>query len=652
MAERLLPASLTPAQLAANAARQATSAAAGARPAAEEESPYPGYLTPALLHAAYSLPTETPSGPSQTIAVIDAFNDPTAEADLGVYDKQFGLPPCTSANGCFRKVNEEGKASPLPPAEGEWAAEISIDVQMAHAICQNCHVLLVEASSEEFSDLGTAVNEAVKLGATEISNSYGATEESSDASLNASYYDHPEVVVTVSSGDCGYRNTACSKKYGRGANFPADSPDVVAVGGTSLTESGGVWTSTVWSEGGSGCSSVFTAPLWQEEVANFAQTGCNSGRSVADVAAIGDPNTGIDVYDSTPEGLGGPTGWTVYGGTSVASPIIAAEFGLAGGSHGIGYPASTLYTHLGAGSALYDVVSGSNGTCGGATSCTATVGYDGPSGVGSPIGLGAFSEPNTPADRTLPSVSGTPQQGETLTEKHGEWSNGPTAYRYQWEDCNASGAGCAPIAEATGQTYPLKASDVGSTIRVLETASNEHGAGQAAASAQTQAVVSDVPAVASFTPSSAITGSKVTIRGSAFLGTTAVKIGKLQAGYKVLSATEIEATVPNGAGPGKISVATPFGMGVSRTKFTPSLSITRLSPGSGPAGKVITIKGVGFNASSQVSFAGTPATSVTFVSAKHLKATVPAGATSGSITVTNTAAPLGTVSSAGVFTLT
>ena len=183
-------------------------------------------MTPQLLHAAYALPDETPASSLQTVAVVDAFDDPTAEADLDVYDKQFGLPPCTSANGCFHKVNESGNASPLPHKQGEWAGEISIDVQMARAVCQSCKILLVEASSEEFSDLGAAVNAAAKAGATEISNSYGGAEEHSYTSLAATYFDHPGIVLAASSGDCGYLNKACPGEA-TGANFPADSPEGV-----------------------------------------------------------------------------------------------------------------------------------------------------------------------------------------------------------------------------------------------------------------------------------------------------------------------------------------------------------------------------------------------------------------------------------------
>jgi subtilase family serine protease len=388
---KLVPASLTPAELQQSATRQSAEANGVARSKVEVTSPIPGYLTPELLHAAYALPDETAASQAQTIAVVDAFDDPSAEADLGVYDAQFGLPACTSANGCFRKVNEEGLASPLPRKNGGWASEESIDVQMAHAICESCHVLLVEASSERFSDLAASVEAAVKAAASEISNSYGAAEAAPDLSVAGSY-DHPGVAITVSSGDCGYLNEACAGEA-LGAEFPADSPDVVAVGGTSLSDRHGVWTSKVWREGGSGCSVLFAAPLWQSAAANFAATGCGTGRAIADVSAVGNPDTGVDVYDSTPEGGGEPTGWTVFGGTSVSSPIVAAEFALAGGAHGVAYPAATLYAHVGEEAALYDVVRGKNGSCKHATICRAAPGYDGPSGVGSPVGLAAFAPP-------------------------------------------------------------------------------------------------------------------------------------------------------------------------------------------------------------------------------------------------------------------
>ena len=286
----------------------------------------------------------------------------------------------------------------------------------------------MEADNEEFVNLGAAVDAAVNAGATEISNSYAGPEEPTlsgvFAEYNKDYYDHPGVVVTASSGDCGYLNEACLGEPGA-ANFPADSPDVVAVGGTALSESKETWSSTAWEEGGSGCSQIFGAPLWQTTVADFSATGCGEERSIADVAAIADPETGVDVYDSTPEGNGSPTGWGVWGGTSVASPIVAAEFALAGGSHGVPYPAATVYSHAGEADALYDVVAGANGTCAGTTACRAAVGFDGPTGIGSPVGLDAFAIPGSPASLSLPGISGGAEVGQTLKESAGAWSRAP-----------------------------------------------------------------------------------------------------------------------------------------------------------------------------------------------------------------------------------
>ena len=638
---KLVPSSLTSADLHASALRQSSEASGGARPAVTNKSPEAGNLTPARLHAAYALPSETAASSLQTVAVVDAFDDPTAEADLSVYDEQFGLPPCTTANGCFRKVNESGNAAPLPRKQGEWAGEISIDVQMARAICTSCRILLVEASSEEFSDLGAGVNTAVNLGATVVSNSYGGPEQQSYTSLGTADYDHPGVVVAASSGDCGYFNTACARDA-RAANFPADSADVVAVGGTSLSERRGAWSSTVWSEGGSGCSKVFSAALWQTSAANFSATGCASERSVADVAAIGDPETGVDVYDSTPEGNGDPTGWGVWGGTSVASPIVAAEFALAGGAREVAYPAATLYTHLQEAGALYDVVSGNNGSCAGATACKAVSGYDGPTGVGSPLGLEAFSIAGTPVNAVPPAISGLAEQGQTLSMTAGEWSGEPTSLSEQWARCNAAGYGCAPIAGANGPTYAVTAADAGSTIRVQEAAVNAAGAGAPAASGQTTAVASNVPTISGFTPASAITGSTLTIEGSALGAVTQVSIGKLVASFTVVSATRLEAIVPNGAKPGTITVSAPGGAASTKAKFKPTLSLTGTTPKQGAPGRVVAIKGIGFASGASVAFNGTPASSVTFVSPTKLEATVPAGATSGPVTVTNMS-PAGTV---------
>jgi IPT/TIG domain len=618
---------------------------AAAAPAGERTKPFPGFLTPELLHDAYELPVETTAGTAQTIALVDAFDDPTAEADLAVFDKEFGLPACTNENGCFKKINQNGAAGPLPKVDGGWASEISIDVQMAHAICQNCKILLVETNSEEFTDLSTGANTAVAHGATVVSNSYGGAEEPADSSLAAAY-DHPGIVITVSSGDCGYRNTACIHRA-FGANFPADTSTVVAVGGTALSESGTGWTSTVWDEAGSGCSELFSAQSWQSSAPGFAATGCDSGRGVADVAAIGDPNTGVDVYDSTPESPGASTGWGVWGGTSVSSPIVAGEFALAGGSGGVAYPAGTLYAHLGESQSLYDVTSGSNGECEGSTICTAAAGFDGPTGVGSPVGLGAFAVAGAPELVSRPAISGFAEEGATLTESHGSWTGTPTSYAYQWERCGFSGGNCRPIAGASEQTLVVPPGYVGSTIRVRETARNAAGANSAASSASAP-VASNQPLVSAVSPAVGITGSSVTVEGQALDQATSVELGTLPASFSVISATKLSVTVPNGAGKGKISVTTPHGTATGKQKFIPSLSVVSFSPSAGAAGTLVTIKGVGFNASSAVAFAGTPA-SIVSSTAKKIRVHVPAGAGTGPIEITNTTAPAGTVLSATAF---
>jgi subtilase family serine protease len=320
----------------------------------------PSGFGPATLRAAYNL---TSSGSAtQTIAIVDAFNDPNAESDLAVYRTQFGLPACTTANGCFSKVDQTG-GTHYPRGNTGWAEEISLDVDMASAICPNCHILLVEAKTNSFVNLGTAVNYAAAH-ANVVSNSYGGSD-TSDAS--APYYNHPGVAITASSGDGGF-----------GVEFPASSHYVTAVGGTHLVMSGTTRVSeTVWSGAGSGCS-AFNVAL--TGAATF-DTGCPR-RAVADVSAVADPNTGVAVYDTYHV-----SGWLVFGGTSVSSPIIASVYALAGNESGIdnNYP----YTHYSSAN-FFDITSGSNGSCSPSQLCTARVGWDGPTGLGTPNGTGGF----------------------------------------------------------------------------------------------------------------------------------------------------------------------------------------------------------------------------------------------------------------------
>jgi subtilase family serine protease len=320
----------------------------------------PSGYHPADLVSAYKL--DPSKGTGQTIAIIDAFDNPKAESDLGVYRSTFGLPACTTNNKCFKKVNQNGAAAPLPVAKANWAVEIALDLDMVSAVCPKCHILLVEATTASFANLGTAVNRAATMGATEISNSYGGPEGGG----NAADYSHPGIPITVSSGD---------GTYAAGPQSPANFATVTAVGGTTLTPAAGhKWTEKAWSGAGSGCSTLVAKPAWQHD------SGC-AMRMIADVSAVADPNTGVSVYDSFHS-----SGFLVVGGTSASAPIIAGVYALAGNGATIN-DASFAYSHT---ASLNDVTKGSNGSCGGLYFCTAKKGYDGPTGLGTPNGTAAF----------------------------------------------------------------------------------------------------------------------------------------------------------------------------------------------------------------------------------------------------------------------
>ena len=419
-----------------------------------------GGLTPEDLATAYSYDPTT-GGTGQTVAIVDAYDDPSIESDLASFDSHYSLPACTSTNGCFTKVGQTGTPS-LPTAdETGWSVEISLDVETVRAACRNCKILLVEANSPSFGNLAAAVDEAVSLGATEVSNSYGGPE----AAVEQAAYNHPGVVITAATGDLGYDDWTYINELEESEppepserpNIPASLPSVVAVGGTTLDlhEDGSRASETVWNgngpgdsseyiEGasGGGCSTIFTAQLWQRDVPGFGASGCGTKRLDADVAADADPYSGLDIYDSykcfrycpekTVKG-----GWLTVGGTSLATPLIASLYALTGGSSGVNYPALTLYGHISDPSDLYDVTEGANGFCGGegvseckndfcirfevspcespnqafgrvdcegTTACNAVPGFDGPSGVGTPDGLGAF-RPLLPTAQITPPTS-------------------------------------------------------------------------------------------------------------------------------------------------------------------------------------------------------------------------------------------------------
>jgi hypothetical protein len=512
-------------------------------------------LRPQDLHAAYQLPLSPEPSSRQTIALVDAYNDLSAEEDLESYDTEFALPKCTTADGCFEKVdqngNDEAASLPFPQShasltqedalcdgreQGEswqraderesacglvseaegWSVEISLDIETAHAICQSCQIALVEANSSAYANLETAEGAAVHLGAGEISNSWGGPECMDGECLEASAaFNHPGTVITAAAGDDGYLDWL-SEPRSRSVDFPASSPQVVAVGGTRLDLGPeGEWAGeTVWNGGGQsngrkdgygasggGCSVQFTAQPWQLNVTDSSAVGCGDKRAVADVSADADPYTGLAVYDSGSacktryeEEVNGKKvehviHWCTIGGTSLASPLIASAFALAGGAHGVRYPARTLYENAAKSPAsLHDVTEGSNGEClspfdeqTGLSACTpgeeaeascssqlicrAGAGYDGPTGVGTPNGIAAFQVPaggwgEEPADAA---ETGASAGGESPAREGGESSGGSAT-----SPSPAAGAGSpAPAAGAAAAKPPVRLSGLALTLNAL-----------------------------------------------------------------------------------------------------------------------------------------------------------------------------------------
>ncbi len=484
-------------------------------------------LRPQDLHSAYQLP-KTPTS-AQTIAIVDAYNDPVAEADLAGYDKEFGLPACTAANGCLRQVNQKGVAGapPFPstlkvleearagtPAQAEraeaatgWGLELSLDMETAHATCQTCTILLVLANSEANEDLEAAERSAEALGANEISNSWGGLEEGESAEIEReSAFNDPGIVITASAGDNGYLGWDAQNSFEEGfAEFPSSSPHVVGVGGTRLTLSAaGAWSSeTVWNgdgAGGGGCSVNFLAPAWQQSLADWSSVGCGNKRAVSDVSADADPYTGLAVHYTSPACEetyeGKAVHWCMIGGTSLASPLIASVFALAGGAEPGEYPAQTLYENAKLiPGALHDIQTGSNGLCTepfgstGASGCAAAVeakasceghaiclagsGYDGPTGVGTPDGIAAFQRLSEDAG------GGTEEKAKEKEKEEGKGGTGPSP---------GSGTGPSPEPEppAPAQEAPVASSS--STLDRQSSARTTAPAAAGAASASAAAV--------------------------------------------------------------------------------------------------------------------------------------------------------------------
>jgi hypothetical protein len=454
-----------------------------------------GGYTPADLASAYGV---NPAGGSgQTVALVDAFNDPNITSNLNTFDAHYRLPAETASS--FKVVGQTGLTTALPVNDTTgWSVEETLDVDTVRGLCHKCKIVLVEANSQTQTDLALSVNEAVKLGATEVSNSYGYPEQNNPTEPpdphEVADYTHPGVVMTVSTGDDGWYDFDLIAGV-NSPDEPATLPGVVGVGGTSLTlnPNGTRAAETVWNDNGpadvyeqalkvtlgatgGGCSTIYSAPAWQRIVAGHARLGCGTKKSPADISADADYLTGFDTYDTYVDEAGDGTGWATIGGTSLASPIIAALWALAGGAHGVANPAVSLYGHSGAHSPFYDVTVGGNSWCeaqavcqlGGSAlnssgaaglldcatntaghslsdsaQCDAEPGFDGPTGLGAPKGLTEF-RPATPSARITAPAHLTAGKAARFS---GAKSTDPypggriTKYTWSWGDGSKSSTG-------------------------------------------------------------------------------------------------------------------------------------------------------------------------------------------------------------------
>jgi subtilase family serine protease len=317
----------------------------------------PTGFSPAQIKSVYNFPTSTSAGTGKTIAIVDAYDDPTAESDLAVFSSQYGLPACTTANGCFKKVDQNGGTS-YPRTDSGWALEISLDVQWAHAIAPGAQILLVEAKTNSFTNLLPAEDYA-KTHAQYVSNSWGGSEFSGENSYD-SHFVQSGVSFFVSAGDAGLP-----------AEYPSSSPNVISVGGTTLNNVGKPnFSETGWSSGGGGCSVYETVTSAQSSFGGYKQVNCGGKRATPDVSLDADPASGVSIYDSTR--YQGQSGWFKIGGTSASSPMWAARSAVAGVVVSSAYVYGNSITYR-------DITSGNNGA-----SCL--VGFDLCSGRGSWVG--------------------------------------------------------------------------------------------------------------------------------------------------------------------------------------------------------------------------------------------------------------------------
>ncbi len=524
-----------------------------------EGSGVKGGYDPQDLQSAYKIPAS--GGEDETVALVDAFGYPTAEEDLAVYRAKYGLPACTKANGCFKKVNQEGEEANYPPANAGWDSESALDIQMVSAACPHCHIMLAEADSAEGNDLPETVETAARLGATEISNSYAEDEEVCTQECeeqDAPAYDQPGIPVFAAAGDSAYDNeeSGWGSHEPREPNLPADLPSVIAVGGTVLHKASGArgWTEEAWKKSGSGCATLWQKPAWQHD------RGCAT-RMDDDVAAVAACESPVSTYSSA-RFVG--KGWALVCGTSVSSPLVA----------GIEAHASELARSLPGAEAYYDdpgaffdVTAGSNGTCTPpevhAYYCNAEAGYDGPTGLGTPDGpLELTSAPPLVISTTASAVAEGAATLQASIDPQGE----ETTYHFEYGTSTSYGtsvpipdasAGLGNAAVAVSQTISGLEPDTIYHYRVVATdgAGSSYGRDSAFSTAP--------PTVTAVTPDGGGADglAAVTITGTNLEGATAVEFGSQPAQrFTVSSETSITALTPvDGRGEVGVSVTTPSG---------------------------------------------------------------------------------------------
>ena len=471
---RLRP-SASPSRLQRVRARSASAAAAAAAAAATSPVPAPQPGGPAYIQQAYDLAALAQSaGGNETIAIVDAYDSATAESDLATYRATFNLPPCTTANRCFQKVNEWGNPSPLPmaPPQGKtgWRTEIALDLDAVSALCPNCKIELVEAFSDKITDLAEAQYAAAHLVPTPtvITDSWGAVPASqttqSAANSQQMWLQNPGrftfqgIATVAASGDFGYLGAGQNQQCNAGISqascnvYPAALPGVTAAGGTTMLPANGMGVGAVrglsesaWSDSGSGCDTTEAKPSWQ------TNPGC-SGRSYNDLSADADPLTGMDVYSQV------DGGWEIVGGTSEASPLIAAYYALVGAGTDPSWAYGVASTQP---NVFNDPASGSNGTCSGSSICNATTGYDGPTGLGTisgavvpgapglaPPGYSEAGPNDLSYTKTVTDTAATLQGGVYPNGNPSTyfWQYGTTSAYGQMTDPSSAVSGSAPIA--------------------------------------------------------------------------------------------------------------------------------------------------------------------------------------------------------------